>query len=503
MMRNRPPSKIFGWLRIALMFGCFQVSTTPAGLPPEAEVERVVELINSGQYELAINAAQKVIDRDPRSSRAHAFHGYALESLGRFALAEDAYRRAIDLEDSLLMPRRRLGVLYGRRQRHRDCIAALAPVRERINHDPEALFYLSKSYFETGRSEEGLQAASEIETSHSNDGGVLLSLGSLLMFRGYWERAERILRQAGVLQADSFSAKYGLGIALFQLGRSEEAVRALDQALALDPNSEKTRIALVLALLKTGVRPRAEQLLRSVLSRNPSNAYASFLLGQILLEQRLYEEGVLFLRKATELDPQKPEYSFELVEAYHLKGDAQAALEQARRLVTLFPGHPGSYLNLGTELKLAGEFEKAKPLLKRSLELARLKESPANRDSWTQSAFHLASILRREGSSREAVELLTQVVEDRPEPVALIELSYCHIQSGEPEKALPLLEKAISLDPDNPEPRFLHASVLVKLGRMGEASKEFEMFQRVTGEQKRKKNLPAERSKAPPPGPGA
>ena len=31
----------------------------------------------------------------------------------------------------------------------------------------------------------------------------------------------------------------------------------------------------------------------------------------------------------------------------------------------------------------------------------------------------------------------------------------------------------------------------------------FEMFQRVTGEQKRKKNLPAERSKAPPPGPGA
>ena len=370
------------------------------------------------------------------------------------------------------------------------CIALLEPVLQRIKQDPEALFYLSRSYLETGRGEDGLQIADEIQSNHPKDGRVLLSLASLLMSKGYWGRAENILRLPEVVQADSNSASHGLGVTLFQLGRLEEAVRALDRASALSPRSEKTRMALVIALLKLGERPRAEAILRSVLTLNPIHAHACFLLGQLLLEQGRHDECLQFLRKAAELAPKKPEYSFELVEVYHLKGDARAAVAHARQLVARFPDHPRSYLSLATGLKLDGEFDKAKPLLEQTLKLAKAVESSANRDLWAQAAFHLASILRKEGAFRKSIELLSQVVKERPEPAALLELSHCHIQNGDPEIALPLLEQAMSLDRGNPVPRFVHATALLKLGRIEEAGKGFELFERLQKARRDTKNRP-------------
>lgn len=476
------------WLPIPLMLALLAVVVTAPGQTSEQDVERIIDLIDSGRHKLAVAAAQGVIDRDPRLAMAHALQGYALELLGRIPPAESAYGRAIELDESILLPRLRLGILHGKVRKFSQCIALLEPVRQRIKQDPEALFYLSRSYFEIGRGEDGLQIAGEIQSNHPGDGRSLLSLASLLMSKGYWERAEYLLRQPTVIQADSYSASHGLGVTLFQLGRSEEAVRALDRASALNPNSVKTRMALVIALLKLGERPRAEETLRSVLVLNPIHAHASFLLGQLLLEQGRHEESLRFLRKAAELAPGNPEYSFELVEAYHLKGDARAAVDHARVLVRRFPDHPGSYLNLGTGLKLDGRFDEAKPLFERSLKLANDEKSPANRDLWAQAAFHLASILRKDGSFRKSIELLSLVVKERPEPAALLELSHCHIQNGDPGKALPFLEQAMSLDRGNPEPRFVHATALLKLGRIEEAGKGFELFERLKQARRDKKN---------------
>lgn len=490
VVKHRLRVKRQRWLPIPLLLAALAAVVTAAGQSSGQEVERIIEFIDSGRHQRAVAAAQEVIDRDPRIAMAHALQGYALESLGRIAAAESAYGRAIELDESILLPRLRLGILHGEKHEFSQCIALLEPLLQRIKADPEALFYLSRSYFESGRGEEGLRIAGEIQSNHPGDGRALLSLASLLMSKGYWKRAEPLLRLPEVIQADSYSASHGLGVTLFQLGRPEEAVRALDRASALNPASEKTRMALVMALLKTDERPRAEKILRSVLALNPIHAHACFLLGQLLLEQGRHDESVRFLRKAAELAPGKPEYSFELVEAYHLKGDARAAVDHARLLVRRFPDHPGSYLNLAAGLKLDGEFDRAKPLLEQSLKLAAVVESPANRDLWAQAAFHLASILRREGSFRKAIELLNQVVRERPEPAALLELSQCHIRNGDPEKALPLLEQAMGLDRANPEPRFVHAAALLKLGRIEEAGKGFELFERLQRARRDRKNRP-------------
>lgn len=493
VMKHRPLVKRQRRLPIPFLLAYLAVIVTASGQSSGQEVERIIDLIDSGRHQLAVAAAQEVIDRDPRLAMAHALQGYALESLGRIAPAESAYGRAIELDESILLPRLRLGILHGKQRKFGLCIALLEPVLQRIQEDPEALFYLSRSYLETGRGDDGVRIAGEIQANHAKDGRVLLSLASLLMSKGYWERAEHLLRLPEVIQADPYSANHGLGVTLFQLGRSEEAVRALDRASAFNPGSEKTRMALAIALLKLDERPRAEKILRSLLTLNPIHAHASFLLGQLLLAQGRHEESLRFLRKAAELAPGKPEYSFELVEAYHLKGDARAAVDHARLLVRRFPDHPGSYLNLATGLKLDGDFAGAKPLLEQSLKLAAVVESPANRDLWAQAAFHLASILRREGSFRKAIELLNHVVKERPEPAALLELSQCHIRNGDPEQALPLLEQAMSLDRGNPEPRFVHATALLKLGRIEEAGRGFELFERLQKSRRDEKNRPVTR----------
>ena len=176
----------------------------------------------------------------------------------------------------------------------------------------------------------------------------------------------------------------------------------------------------------------------------------AFCWGSFCLSKDVMKRACGFLARQRSWLLENPEYSFELVEGYHLKGDARAAVDRARRLVTRFPNHPGSYLSLATGLKLDGEFDRAKLLLERSLKLASALESSAHRDLWAQAAFHLASILRKEGAFQKSIELLNQVVRERPEPAALLELSHCHIQNGDPGKALPYVGTGHESRPGQP-----------------------------------------------------
>ncbi len=370
-MNRRTSWRIVHTLWIALMLCPLLAATANPALFLAAQDKTglIVALIQGQQYDQAISEARRVISNDPKSSKAHALLGFALESLGKLSPAQEAYRKAVELNPAFVMPRLQLGVLYGKQKRHKDCIAMLEAVRGQIEDDPEALFYLSQAYFEEGVG---------LEQQHPVDGGTLLSIGNLLLAREELEPAARILGKAAAIKADSFLAHYGLGVALYQLGRYDSAVKALDRALIIDPNSGKAQQVLAMALLQTGSTARAEHLLRAVLLTDPANAHAYSLLGQLMLQQKSYDESVHLLQKAIQLSPGKPEYEFELAEAYHSKGDSQKAQLHGLRLLQLFPDHPGSHLNVGSSLKLAGDFEQAQTHLRKCLEMARPEVSSSS-----------------------------------------------------------------------------------------------------------------------------
>jgi tetratricopeptide (TPR) repeat protein len=100
--------------------------------------------------------------------------------------------------------------------------------------------------------------------------------------------------------------------------------------------------------------------------------------------------------------------------------DAAAIYE---KLVQAMPGNPGLRLNLGMALHMAGEDAKAIP--------------------------HFEAVLKQQSNALPALMLL----------------SASHLRTGNPAKAVPLLEKALSLAPEEREGRAMLADALLMLDR--------------------------------------
>jgi tetratricopeptide (TPR) repeat protein len=126
-----------------------------------------IRLQQRGLHEEALEAFQRAIDLTPedptlhhhtgvsaaiRAKSFHLFPGRDMsDRIQHFALAEDAFLRAIELDDRYLRPRYSLGVLYvfdlGRPE---DAIEHLLRVLEVSRNDIETMFVLGRAFYMVG-----------------------------------------------------------------------------------------------------------------------------------------------------------------------------------------------------------------------------------------------------------------------------------------------------------------------------------------------------------------
>jgi GWxTD domain-containing protein len=157
------------------------------------------------------------------------------------------------------------------------------------------------------------------------------------------------------------------------------------------------------------------------------------------------------------------------------------------RLQGPFPG-PGHLRTIGSEYFLAGDYERARSVLERALTA---RDDPAARLLLAKALFGLG---RHADSLRQALTLYEKVPDRETAKVIALDyaglkdwasaLTYlekimaeatevsvlnlaaeCHLNLGRPEKALPLLEKSLSLIPEQPAAKDLEARAKKSLGQ--------------------------------------
>jgi tetratricopeptide (TPR) repeat protein len=245
------------------------------------------------------------------------------------------------------------------------------------------------------------------------------------------------------------------------LARTLEELDQPDDALAA--------YNLGLALLKKGARQEGiEWLMRSV-EMDPDFRNGHFNLAMLLAEDERWPEVVQHLREAHRIDPEDRIAHLELATALTKVGRQLEAITELRELLELHPRDPEAHLNLGILLVGAGRQMEAIEAFQRLLEIGG--------DPEIQGAAHgqLGMLLEERGATAAALAEFQAAVELAPDSVpSQAALAAALGRTGRFAEAAEHYAEVVALAPERVDGHFGQAMALMLAGRDMQAAAALE-----------------------------
>ena len=301
--------------------------------------------------------------------------------------------------------------------------------------------------------------------------GMIL-LGDLYVHSGQLSKALEIYRESYLREPEDIVLKRRLQIVESRV-RSVQPEAAEPTEEALDP----TQVLINAERFISGKEPaRAVNLLRGAIEKAPDNARFHFLLGAALVQMNRRNEAIRAYEKVVSLSPDWLDGYIRLGALLESKGrdkDAIALYEKAGQLdlndiemkirianlhksrnrkkiahkilLDLLEKNPRSsrvLVEFGVFLWETGKPIESKKVFLQVLEIDKNSAPALNRLAW----FH-----RRDKESLDhGIKLSKRSLEIQPDtPAYLDTLAELYYRNGESVKALPLIQRAIELDPGN------------------------------------------------------
>jgi Tfp pilus assembly protein PilF len=219
----------------------------------------------------------------------------------------------------------------------------------------------ARQRIETAQAEflSALNARPDDWTSHYNLGNFYGSRNEIEKAIASYETAIRLEPRA-ILALTNIAIGYG------RKGEYDKAETSLKKAIEIDPKSAPVHFNLGLLLAERSRKEEAEKELRTALNLDPKLAPAAYNLGLLIMKEHP-DEGLSYCRKAHELSPNEPKYSYTLAFYQAQKGDRREAMKTLQDTVKHHPGHVDAVLLLGEIYEHEGRKEDAKEAYRRAL----------------------------------------------------------------------------------------------------------------------------------------
>lgn len=226
----------------------------------------------------------------------------------------------------------------------------------------------------------------------------------------------------------------------------EKARSYYEEAARSDPGSPALQESLVDMALRTGHFSEALELAQKVVALDPQRAKSHVLLGRLKILKGDISGAVASFRQALTLDPHLPDVQEYLEQVEGLVerpiGPDRPSIKSLRRLIKASPDNPDLHEVLAKVYLARGEKKKA---MRELAEVLRL--NPAH----PEALFHLAALWDERGRFDRAEPLLETLVDQFPDnALGLNFLGYSWAdQNRRLPEALQLIQRAVSLEPDN------------------------------------------------------
>ncbi len=144
--------------------------------------------------------------------------------------------------------------------------------------------------------------------------------------------------------------------------------------LGTEPVDDATLISSMTMLTaiqvhKKGDVGKAATIYSNVLKHNSESSDASCLLGMAAYDNGMYDEAEKLMRKATELDPNNPDYQLQIGRVYNKQGKKDLALEAFSKAIVTAP-RPDAFIDMGDMAFAEEKFEQAENCYKQAISMA-------------------------------------------------------------------------------------------------------------------------------------
>jgi|GEM_PF-3445308 len=280
----------------------------------------------NGQYEHALVAYLRVLERDPNSTAAYLGSGQCYLEMKRPSEAIPHFRRALDIDNKLIAARRGLGIAYAQVGMYPEAESNLKPAWEA--RDIEAGTYLGYVYHQEQRYDEAITLLNQVTAAQPTNALAQEMLGRSLYAAGRYDEALQPLRTAVEQNPNSATAREALGLVGYQLGRCDWALEQFNVLIAANPQRADWYAYVGQCLLREGEIQEATAYLHHarVLGQADLTLYGTHLaLAQACLKQSRYEEAIVFFQQALILSPESAEAMAGLGQAYVAQGRCDVA----------------------------------------------------------------------------------------------------------------------------------------------------------------------------------
>ncbi len=371
---------------------------------PAASAALGIALLQAGEFAAARDSLSKGKELGPE---IYVYLGAASERLGDNNAAIESYRAALTQQPQLVLAELSLGRLLLGSGEAAEAVKHLERATEADPEKAQPQLYLALALVRTGQRESAVTAA------------------------------ERAQRSGASENADFHDA---LGGVFQELGRQNEAQQCFRQAVTLDPGKEDYFRHLAAAQHKAEDNVGAIATLQSGLVHLPGSARLHYLLGLTFMGRGSSADALNPLRKASELEPNNPDYQQSLGLCLEDLGKDNEAMASFQRVLALDAERTAAYLQIGilqTKVDATAEAEQS------------FKTALSIDASYAPAYFRLGKIYYDRNDDRQALKFL---------------------------------EKARELDPDWEDTYFLLGTLYKQSGNLEQSAQMFTIFRQKKNE---------------------
>jgi Flp pilus assembly protein TadD len=164
------------------------------------------------------------------------------------------------------------------------------------------------------------------------------SLGTLMraweaLQSGRYQEAQTLYDEVASVEPDNVDALLGLGALAALRANTEQASRMYGRALELDPRNTAAQAGLI-SIIGQADPQLSESRLKQLLAREPSG-FLYFALGNLYAKQSLWAQAQQAYFQAYQLQPDNPDYAYNLAVGLEHLGQSKIALNYYRRAIEL------------------------------------------------------------------------------------------------------------------------------------------------------------------------